>query len=69
MNENKVLILGGGSGGLATAGRLKELLGNKINVTVIDKQRSFVLGFSLLRIMTGEKSEQEVKVSKEKVSQ
>jgi sulfide:quinone oxidoreductase len=69
MNENKVLILGGGSGGLATAGRLKELLGNKISVTVIDKQRSFVLGFSLLRIMTGEKSEQEVKVSKEKVSQ
>ena len=69
MNENKVLVLGGGSGGLATAGRLKELLGNKISVTVIDKQRSFVLGFSLLRIMTGEKSEQEVTVPKEKVSQ
>ena len=69
MNENKVLILGGGSGGLAAAGRLKELLGNKISVTVIDKQRSFVLGFSLLRIMTGEKSEQEVTVPKEKVSQ
>ena len=69
MNGNKVLILGGGSGGLATAGRLKELLGDKISVTVIDKQRSFVLGFSLLRVMTGEKSEQEVTVPKEKVSQ
>ncbi|MDP8889277.1 MAG: NAD(P)/FAD-dependent oxidoreductase [Thermoproteota archaeon] len=69
MNENKVLILGGGSGGLATGARLKELLGDKISVTVIDKQRSFVLGFSLLRIMTGEKSEQEVTVPKEKVSQ
>ena len=69
MNGNKVLILGGGSGGLAVAGRLKELLGDKISVTVIDKQRSFVLGFSLLRIMTGEKSEQEVTVPKEKVSQ
>jgi sulfide:quinone oxidoreductase len=69
MDGNKVLILGGGSGGLATAGRLKELLGNKTSVTVIDKQRSFVLGFSLLRIMTGEKSEQEVTVPKEKVSQ
>src|SRR3712207_8894932 len=33
------------------------------------KQRSFVLGFSLLRIMTGEKSEQEVTVPKDKVSQ
>jgi sulfide:quinone oxidoreductase len=69
MNGSKVLILGGGSGGLATAGRLKELLGDKISVTVIDKQRSFVLGFSLLRVMTGEKSEQEVTVPKEKVSQ
>ena len=69
MNSNMVLILGGGSGGLATAGRLKELLGDKVSVTVIDKQRSFVLGFSLLRVMTGEKTEQEVTVPKEKVSQ
>jgi sulfide:quinone oxidoreductase len=69
MNSNTVLILGGGSGGLAAAGRLKELLGDRVNVTVIDKQRSFVLGFSLLRVMTGEKTEQEVAVSKEKISQ
>jgi sulfide:quinone oxidoreductase len=69
MNSNKVHILGGGSGGLATAGRLKELLGDKVSVTVIDKQRSFVLGFSLLRVMTGEKSEQEVTFPKEKISQ
>jgi sulfide:quinone oxidoreductase len=69
MNSNKVLILGGGSGGLATAGRLKELLGDKVSVTVIDKQKSFVLGFSLLRVMTGEKTEQEVTAPKEKVSQ
>jgi sulfide:quinone oxidoreductase len=69
MNSNKVLILGGGSGGLATAGRLKELLGDKVSVTVIDKQRSFVMGFSLLRVMIGEKTEQEVTFPKEKVSQ
>jgi sulfide:quinone oxidoreductase len=69
MNSNRVLILGGGSGGLATAGRLKELLGDQVNITVIDKQRSFVMGFSLLRVMTGEKTEQEVTVPKEKVSQ
>ena len=68
MNKN-ILILGGGSGGLATAGRLKELLGDKISVTVIDKQSSFVLGFSLLRVMTGEKTEQEVTVPKEKLCQ
>ena len=68
MNKN-VLILGGGSGGLATAGRLKELLGDKISITVLDKQKTFVLGFSLLRVMTGEKTEQEVAVTKDKVSQ
>jgi sulfide:quinone oxidoreductase len=69
MNSNKVLILGGGSGGLATAGRLKELLGDKVSVTVIDKRTSFVMGFSLLRVMTGEKTEQEVTVPKEKINQ
>lgn len=69
MNNNKVLVLGGGSGGLATAGRLKELLGDEVSVTVIDKQKTFVLGFSLLRVMTAEKTEQEVTVPKEKVSQ
>jgi sulfide:quinone oxidoreductase len=69
VNSNKVLVLGGGSGGLATAGRLKELLGDKVSVTVIDKQKTFVLGFSLLRVMTGERTEQEVTVPKEKVSQ
>ena len=68
MNKN-ILILGGGSGGLATAGRLKELLGDKIHITVLDKQKNFVLGFSLLRVMTGEKTEQEVTVTKDKVSQ
>ena len=56
MNKN-VLILGGGSGGLATAGRLKELLGDKIRITVLDKQKNFFLGFSLLRVMAGEKTE------------
>ena len=68
MNKN-VLILGGGSGGLATAGRLKELLGDKLSITVLDKQKTFVLGFSLLRVMIGEKTEQEVTVTKDKVSQ
>jgi sulfide:quinone oxidoreductase len=63
-----VVILGGGSGGLATAGRLKELLGDKVNITIIDRESTFVMGFSLFRIMTGEKTEQEVGVPKEEIS-
>jgi sulfide:quinone oxidoreductase len=69
MNGKNVVILGGGSGGLATAGRLKELLGDKVNITIIDRESTFVMGFSLLRIMTGEKTEEEVGVPKEKISQ
>src|SRR5918996_3050559 len=69
MNGNDVIILGGGSGGLATAGRLKELLEGMANVTIMDRESTFVMGFSLLRIMTGEKTEEEVGVPKEKISQ
>src|SRR6266511_2850656 len=69
MDGKNVVILGAGSGGLAVAGRLKELLGDKVIITVIDKEKSFFMGFSLLRVMIGEKTEQEVKVPKEKVSQ
>jgi len=69
MSGTNVIVLGGGSGGLAAASRLKELLGNKVSVTVIDKQSSFVMGFSLLRVMIGEKTAQEVAFPKEKISQ
>ena len=69
MNGKDVVILGGGSGGLATAGRLKELLGDKVNITIIDKESTFIMGFSLLRVMTGEKTEQEAQVPKDKISQ
>jgi sulfide:quinone oxidoreductase len=69
MTSNNVVILGGGSGGLAAAGRLKELLGGKVGITLIDKESAFVMGFSLLRVMTGEKGEHEVGIPKEKISQ
>ena len=58
MNGIKTVILGGGCGGLAIASRLKELLGDKSDITVIDNEPDFVMGFSLLGIMTGEKREQ-----------
>ena len=44
-------------------------MGNEVSVTVIDKESSFVMGFSLLRVMLGEKTEQEVSVSRERISQ
>ncbi len=67
MNNLQIVILGGGSGGLAVAGRLKELLGDESDITVLDKEPEFVMGFSLLKIMVEEKTEQEVAVPKENI--
>ncbi len=41
----KVLILGGGFGGIATAHRLKQLLGSEVDVTLVDKRSYFMVGF------------------------
>ncbi|MEO0202268.1 MAG: FAD/NAD(P)-binding oxidoreductase [candidate division WOR-3 bacterium] len=35
----KILILGGGTGGLATANKLKKILGKEVDVTLIDKNQ------------------------------
>ena len=49
----RVVILGAGFGGLETATRLSEALGDAIEVTLIDKADSFVLGFKKLDVMFG----------------
>ena len=47
------LFLGPDSGGLELATRLSELLGDNIDVTLIDKSDAFVLGYSKLDLMFG----------------
>jgi sulfide:quinone oxidoreductase len=49
----KVVIVGAGFGGLETATCLSEALGDKVNVTLIDRSDSFVFGFSKLDVMFG----------------
>ena len=41
----KVLILGGGFGGIATAHRLKQKLGAEVDVTLVDRRSYFMVGF------------------------
>jgi sulfide:quinone oxidoreductase len=41
----RVLILGGGFGGLAAAHRLKEKLGEAVEVTLVDRRSHFMVGF------------------------
>jgi sulfide:quinone oxidoreductase len=49
----KVLIVGAGFGGLETATCLSETLGKDVDVTLIDRNDSFVFGFAKLDVMFG----------------
>jgi sulfide:quinone oxidoreductase len=41
----RVLILGGGFGGIATARRLKQKLGSEVQVILVDRRDTFMVGF------------------------
>jgi sulfide:quinone oxidoreductase len=49
----RVVILGAGFGGLEIATCLSEALGDEVDVTLIDKNDSFVLGYAKLDVMFG----------------
>lgn len=67
MDYKRVVILGGGSGGLAAANRLKELLGNKAKITVVDRESKFSMGLNLLWLMVGAKEEDQIVLPREKI--
>jgi sulfide:quinone oxidoreductase len=56
-----VVILGGGFGGLELSTRLCEELGDRVQVTLIDQNDSFVFGFSKLDVMFGRRTPEEVR--------
>ncbi len=45
--KKKVLILGGGSGGVITANKLKEIMGDQLEITVVDKsaEHTFIAAY------------------------
>lgn len=59
----RVLILGAGFGGLEVAARLSEEVADEVEVTLIDKNDSFVFGFSKLDVMFGKVAEEHVRHS------
>ena len=59
--SKKVLILGAGFGGLELATRLKSLIANDVEVTLIDKHDFFILGFAKLEVLFGRKSADDIK--------
>jgi sulfide:quinone oxidoreductase len=54
--KKHVLILGAGFAGLELAARLSDSLADKVHVTLIDQNDSFVFGFSKLDIMFGRRA-------------
>jgi sulfide:quinone oxidoreductase len=58
----RVLILGAGFGGLELSSMLSESLGEKVEVTLIDKGEAFVFGFSKLDVMFGRTSPEAVRL-------
>jgi sulfide:quinone oxidoreductase len=48
-----VLVLGAGFGGLELSTRLSEELGDRVDITLIDRADAFVFGFSKLDVMFG----------------
>jgi sulfide:quinone oxidoreductase len=58
----RILILGAGFGGLELSTVLSEALGDRVEVTLIDKGESFVFGYSKLDVMFGRTTPEAVRL-------
>lgn len=56
-----VLVLGAGFGGLELSSRLASELGEQVQITLIDRNDSFVFGFTKLEVMVGRRSPDSVR--------
>ena len=56
-----ILILGAGFGGLEASTSLREKLGDSFNITLIDKNEFFTIGFTKFDVMFGRRSAEDVK--------
>lgn len=61
--SERVLILGAGFGGLELSTSLSEALGDGVEVTLIDKNDSFMFGFSKLDVMFGRTAPEAVRMA------
>ncbi len=60
--STSVLVLGAGFGGLEVSSRLSHVLGDQIDVTLIDRADAFVFGFSKLEVMYGRRTLDDVRL-------
>src|SRR5713226_5861637 len=59
----RVVVLGAGFGGLELTTMLSEALGESLDLTLIDKNESFVFGFSKLDVMFGRQTPEAVRLA------
>jgi sulfide:quinone oxidoreductase len=57
-----VLIVGAGFGGLELATQLSETLEDAVRVTLLDRNDSFVFGYSKLEVMLGRQTPEDVRL-------
>jgi sulfide:quinone oxidoreductase len=58
----KILVLGAGFGGLELTTLLSEALGERLDLTLIDKNDTFYFGFSKLDVMFGRKTSDAIRI-------
>lgn len=58
----RVVVLGAGFGGLELSTSLSEALGDQVDVTLIDKNESFFIGFSKFEVMFGRQTADAVRM-------
>jgi len=65
--KQRILVLGAGFGGLELTSILSEEIGDRIDLTLIDKSDSFYFGFSKFDVMFGNKGADAVKLSYKRI--
>ena len=60
--KSQVLVLGAGFGGMELATLLSEALGEKADVTVIEKGDAFVFGYSKIDVLFGSETPEAVRL-------
>ncbi len=63
----RVLVLGAGFGGLELTTMLSDALGDQLDLTLIDKNDSFFIGFSKFEVMFGRQTAEAVKMPYRKI--
>src|SRR5437868_5316378 len=58
-----VVVLGAGFGGLELSALLSEAMGERLDLTLIDKSDSFIFGFSKLDVMFGRQTSDAVRLA------